>query len=579
MDARLRKFFSYYRPYRRLLAADITCAVIVAAAALVFPLLARHITQNLLQPGLADALEQVYATGALMVALLVVHTLCNLFVDYQGHMMGTLMERDMRAELFDHIQKLSFSFHDDHRTGQLMSRITNDLLAISELYHHGPEEALIALLKFGGAFIILCTINPGLTLLIFLFLPVMLVYSLHFNRHMNAALSRTRARIGDINAQVEDTLAGIRTVQSFANEDIERAKFMQENDRFVESRREGYHSEAYFSAGMFAFTQLLTIAVIVLGSAAIVNAALDVADLVTYLLFVAILTDPIQKFVNLARLYQEGITGFTRFMEIMAIKPEIEDSPGATDLAQVQGHIRFRNVTFRYREGHMHVLKDLSLEIRAGEYVALVGSSGVGKTTLCSLIPRFYEVSEGEILIDGRALRDIRLRSLRRQIGVVQQDVFLFAGTVGENIGYGKPGASREAIIGAAKDASAHDFIMALPDGYDTDIGQRGVRLSGGQKQRLSIARVFLKDPPILILDEATSALDNESERAVQQSLEKLMHNRTTLVIAHRLSTIRSAPRILVLGDGGIEEQGAHDELIAHGGSYARLYRRMESAG
>jgi ATP-binding cassette subfamily B protein len=389
---------------------------------------------------------------------------------------------------------------------------------------------------------------------------------------MNAALWRSKERIGDINAQVEDTLSGIRVVKSFTNEEIEQKKFAYENRRFVDSRREGYRSEAYFYTGMTAFTQLMTIAVIIFGGAAIVNASLDLADLLTYLLFVAILIDPIQKFANLARLYQEGSTGFNRFMEIMEIEPDIQDSAEAIELTHVQGHVEFKGVSFKYKEGHDYVLKNICLDIKAGEYVALVGASGGGKTTLCSLIPRFYEVNEGEILLDRKNIRDVTLRSLRRNIGVVHQDVYLFAGTVADNIRYGKPEASQEEIIEAAKKANAHEFIMKLPDGYDTDIGQRGVKLSGGQKQRLSIARVFLKNPAVIIFDEATSALDNESEKAIQDSLEKLTNNRTTLVIAHRLSTVRNAQRIVVLTDSGVDEQGTHEELIAWDGTYANLY-------
>lgn len=572
MNARMKKFLSYYKPYLGLLLADLVCAIVVSAITLILPLCARYITQNILEANAPDTLNQIYFMGAVMLALVVVHTLCNTFVDYQGHMMGTLMESDIRSELFEHYQKLSFSFYDEQKTGQLMSRITNDLFAISELYHHGPEESLIAILKFIGAFVILLSINTSLTLIIFLSLPIMAVYSLYFNRRMNEALSRSRERIADINAQVEDTLSGIRVVKSFTNEAFEKKKFGYENSRFVHSRREGYKSEAYFYGGMGAFTQLLTIAVIIFGGAAIVNASLDLADLLTYLLFVAILIDPIQKFVNLARLYQEGITGFNRFMEIIEIEPDIQDSAHAIELTRVKGDLEFRDVSFKYRENHNYVVRNITLNIRAGEFVALVGSSGVGKTTLCSLIPRFYEVSAGEILLDGQNIQHIRLSSLRRNIGVVQQDVYLFAGTVADNIRYGKMDASLEEIIQAARKANAHDFIMALPNGYNTDIGQRGVKLSGGQKQRLSIARVFLKNPPVIIFDEATSSLDNESEKAVKDSLEQLTSNRTTLVIAHRLSTVRNAQRILVLTDNGIEEQGTHEELIALNGSYANLY-------
>jgi ATP-binding cassette, subfamily B, bacterial len=570
--ARLKKFFSYYQPYHRLFFADLFCAFIVAITTLLFPLLTSHITKNILQANPPDALAQIAVMGVLMLVLVAIQTACNTFVDYQGHMMGTLMESDMRRELFDHYQKLSFSFYDEQRTGQLMSRITNDLTAVSELFHHGPEDFAIALLKFVGVFVLLLTISVPLTLVIFLFLPVMAAYAFYFNRKLNAALRQSSERIGDVNAQVEDTLSGIRVAQSFTNETHEREKFARANHAFVQSRRDGYRSEAYFYGGMGAFTQLLTLAVIIFGAVAIANGSLAIADMLTYLLCVAILIEPIQRAVNIARLYQEGVTGFSRFIEIMDIAPEIADAPDAIELKQVRGKIRFRDVGFKYHDDHEDVIKHISLTIQPGEYVALVGTSGVGKTTLLSLIPRFYEVTDGEILVDDQDIRCVTLRSLRRQIGIVQQDVYLFAGTVADNIRYGRLDASDAEVIAAAKRANAHDFIMALPQGYATDIGQRGVKLSGGQKQRLSIARVFLKDPPIIIFDEATSALDNESERAVQQSLEALSSSRTTLVIAHRLSTVRNASRIVVLTDKGITEQGTHDELIALGGSYAHLY-------
>src|SRR5258706_3450716 len=548
------------------------CAIILSAITLVLPLCANYITKNILGGTTSNALNQIYAVGAVMLVLVAIHTVCNVFVDYQGHTMGAKMESDMRLELFEHYQKLSFSFYDEQKTGQLMTRITNDVFWLSELYHHGPEDIAISFLKFVGALIILIHINAHLALLVFLFLPLMTVYALYFNKRMNIALRKTKDRIGDINAQVEDTLGGIRVVKSFTNEEIEKMKFAHENSRFVGSRSAGYKSEAFFDVGLTAFTQLITIAVIIFGGAAIVNASLDLADLLTFLLCVSILIDPIQRLINFTRLYQEGITGFNRFMDILEIAPDIQDSGDAIELTHVQGNVEFKDVSFRYKEDHNYVIRNISLDIRVGEYIALVGSSGVGKTTLCSLIPRFYEVNEGEILLDGKNIKDISLRSLRRNIGIVQQDVYLFAGTVADNIRYGKLDASAAEIIEAAKKANAHDFIMALPDGYDTDIGQRGVKLSGEQKQRLSIARVFLKNPPIIIFDEATSSLDNESERAVQESLEKLTENRTTLVIAHRLSTVRNAQRILVLTDSGIEEQGTHEELLALEGTYANLY-------
>ena len=572
MNSRSRKFLSYYKPYMRLFVADMACAFVVSGSALLLPLCANYITKSILANNAPNPLGQIYGMGALMLLLLLVHTLCNMFVDYQGHVMGARMESDMRRELFDHYQKLSFGFYDEQKTGQLMTRLTNDSFNLSELFHHGPEDLVISLLNFVGAFVIMLTVNVRLALIVFFFLPVIVVYVAYFNQRMRTARRIYHERIGDINAQAEDTLAGIRVVQSFTNEDVERKKFAYANDRFVDSRRDVYRNEAYFSAGMTASTQLLVIAVIVFGSIAILDISLDLPDLITFLLYVGILVEPIQRFSNFTRLYQEGIAGFNRFMEVLDMEPDIQEETDAIELTQVQGNVEFRDVSFKYKEGYGHVLKHISLHIKVGEYVALVGASGVGKTTLCSLIPRFYEINDGEILLDGLNIRDVSLRSLRRNIGIVQQDVYLFAGTVAENIRYGNPDASSDEVLDAAKKANAHDFIMGLPDGYDTDIGQRGVKLSGGQKQRLSIARVFLKDPPIIIFDEATSALDNESERAVQDSLEKLTEDRTTLVIAHRLSTVRNAQRIVVLTDNGIDEQGTHEELIEMDGTYANLY-------
>jgi len=548
------------------------CALILSATTLALPLCIRYITKSILTENGPVMLTQLYAMGGVMLGLIVIHTLSSMFVAYQGHTMGALMERDMRSELFDHYQKLSFGFYDEQKTGQLMTRLTNDSFDMSELYHHGPEDIVIASLNFLGAFLILVNINAGLTLIVLLFLPVMALYAFYFNQKMKRAMRRSKDRIGDINAQVEDTLAGIRTVKSFANEEVETKKFAYENGRFVASRQDEYKSETYFYEGLICFTQLMTLVVVLFGAIRMVDGALDLVDLLTFLLYIGILIEPIQRFGNFTRLYQQGMAGFERFMEVLEVEPDIQDAADAVELQEVQGNIEFRQVCFTYKSGYGDVLKELSLTINAGEFVALVGASGVGKTTLCSLIPRFYTVNAGQILLDGQDINTIRLHSLRSNIGIVQQDVYLFAGSAADNIRYGKLNATTEEIVAAAKQAHAHDFIMALPHGYETDLGQRGVKLSGGQKQRLSIARVFLKNPPIIIFDEATSALDNESERAVRDSMEKLSAHRTTLVIAHRLSTVRNAQRIVVLTDKGIAEQGTHDELIALNGPYANLY-------
>ena len=564
MSSRSKKFLSYYRPYLKLFLADMFCAMIAAGISLVFPIIIRYITGTVLVDNNFE-ISLIYKLGVLMIVLVVIEYLCNYFVAYKGHVMGVYMERDLRNELFQHYQKLSFSFYDEEKTGQLMSRLTNDLFSLTELYHHGPEDIVISFIKFFGAFVILANINLQLTLIIFAFIPIMGAFIYYYNRKMKKAFKANRRRVGDINARIEDNLSGIRVVKSFANENYENNKFNDENNRYVNSKSNSYFYMGKFHSGLGAFTSMITVAAAIFGSIFISKDVIVTADLVAFLLYINNLIEPVKKFINFTEQFQEGITGFERFMEVLEIEPDIVDSKNAIDLKDVKGAIEYCNVGFKYNKTNDYVLKDINLKIKPGEY-------GAGKTTICSLLPRFYEVSEGKILIDGHNIKDIKLNSLRQNIGIVQQDVYLFAGTILDNIRYGRFDATDEEVIEAAKKANAHDFIMELPDGYNTDCGQRGVKLSGGQKQRLSIARVFLKNPPILIFDEATSALDNESERIVQESLESLAKNRTTLVIAHRLSTIQNAQRICVLSNEGIVEEGTHEELLKKNGQYASFY-------
>ena len=572
MNENLKKMFSYYKPYKGIFFADMFFATLSAAVALTIPLVVRYVTSTLIYKTTAEIVHQIVFIAIGLLLLLAVDCYSRFFIGNYGHVMGAKMEYDMRAELFAHLQKLSFSFYDDAKVGQLMSRVTSDLFDITELLHHGPENIILSLLKIAGALIILLNINGWLALAAFIVLPFMFWFALVLNKRMRAAFKSNRVKIAAINEQIEDNLSGIRVVKSFANEDIENEKFKIGNDGFLAAKKNSYHFMGIFQSGVGVFSTLIQVNVIIAGAILIAYSKINISDLITFLLYINVFTDPIRTLVDFTEQFQNGYTGFERFREIMDIEPDIKDSENAVELKNVKGEIEFQDVSFKYNDGAEEVLNDINLTVPAGAYMALVGSSGAGKTTLCSLIPRFYDVTEGTIRIDGKDIRNVTLSSLRNHIGMVQQDVYLFAGTIFENIAYGKPGAGREEVIEAAKNANAHEFIMSFPDGYDTDIGQRGIKLSGGQKQRLSIARVFLKNPPILIFDEATSALDNESEKVVQESLEKLAKNRTTFVIAHRLTTIQNAEKILVLTEEGIAESGSHEELLAKGGIYEKLY-------
>ncbi len=574
MSNRTKKLLSYYKPHLGLFIADMFFALIAAGISLVFPMIVRYITNDILiKYEMNQATPYIIRLLLVMIGLALLEFVSNYFIAYKGHIMGARMEYSMRNDLFEHFQKLSFSYYDNQKTGQLMSRITNDLFDISELCHHGPEDIVISAIKVVGAFIILIRINLPLTLLVFAFIPPMFIFAFYMRGRMHKAFRKNRERIAEINAQVEDNLSGIRVVKSFANEDMEIDKFHQNNSRFVDSKQNSYWNMAAFHSGLGLFTAFINVAMIAGGSLFITKGIIGISDLLTFLLYINTLIDPVRKLINFTETFQNGITGFERFYDILMIMPDIQDRSHAVELKQVKGKIKFDRVAFKYNDTTAEVFRNINLTVEAGDYIALVGSSGVGKTTMCSLIPRFYEVSDGSITIDGKDIRDLTMKSLRRNIGIVQQDVYLFAGTVMDNIRYGRPEATEDEVIEAAKNANAHEFIQELPEGYHTNIGQRGVKLSGGQKQRLSIARVFLKNPPILIFDEATSSLDNESEKVVQDSLEKLAKNRTTFVIAHRLSTIKNAKRILVLTEEGIKETGTHEQLLALNGIYAGLYR------
>jgi len=569
---KLKRFFSYYGPYKGMFFLDMFCALVLSGIDLFFPYLVRYLMDEVYGKRPANLLEIVFLSSAFLLILYVIRYFCQYYITSWGHIMGARMEADMRRDLFNHLQKLSFSFYDNENTGKLMSRITNDLFDISELAHHGPEDVFISIVKIVGAVIIMLTMDVRLTLILLILTVFIIVFSGYYNLKMRAVFAENRRKIAVVNAKAQDSLAGIRVVKSFANEDIEFCKFDEGNKQFLETKESSYTIMGKFHSGNQLLQGILYLSVLVFGGIFLNRDIISTSDLVAYILFINVFLNPIERLTNFTETFQRGMSGFERFLEILNTKPDIVDSEDAEELTDVKGDISFNNVSFSYNDKTV-VLENINLAIKKGQTVALVGPSGAGKTTFCNLIPRFYEVNSGSITIDGKDIRKLTLNSLRKNIGMVQQDVYMFSGTIAENILYGKPDATMEEVIEAAKLANAHDFIMELENGYDTFVGERGVKLSGGQKQRISIARVFLKNPPILILDEATSALDNESERLVQESLNKLAHGRTTLIIAHRLTTIKNADNIVVLSPRGIEEQGTHDELIKKGGMYASLYR------
>ncbi len=564
----LKKFISYYKPYWKLFALDMSCAFLIAAIDLVFPLITRQFINDIIPNG---KLRIFYVFIITLLILAVVRAVLNYIIDYWGHIVGTRMERDMRRDLFEHLQTLSFDYFDNIKTGHIMSRIVNDLREISELAHHGPEDLFLSLVMLIGSFIILTTIEWRLTLIIYSFLPLLIWYAILKRKKMTSAFRSVRKRIANVNAQLENSISGIRIAKSFTNEEYEIEKFNEGNREFNNSREFAYKVMAEFFAGIFFLSNILNIITLSVGGFFVYRGYINIGDLVAYLLYINFFLQPIRKLTNFTQQFQNGMTGFERFVEIMKVKPSIVDKEDAVTLKEIKGKIEFKNVAFKYSEKKF-VLSNINLIIMPGETMALVGPSGGGKTTLCQLIPRFYEVNKGEILIDGINIKDIKIKSLRENIGLVQQDIFLFTGTIKENILYGKPDAEDAEVVKAAKNANIHDFIMSLPEGYDSYIGEKGIKLSGGQKQRISLARAFLKNPAILILDEATSALDSEAEIVIQQALEKLTVGRTVLVIAHRLSTIKNANQIVVLTDEGIKEKGNHDELIAKDGLYTKLY-------
>ena len=568
----IKKFIHYYGPYKAVFFIDLICAAVISLVDLAYPQILRTMTKTLFTQDKDIILHALPVIAASLFVMYIVQSLCKYYVTYQGHMMGAKMERDMRRELFDHYQELSFSYYSRNNSGQMMSKLVSDLFDISEFAHHGPENLFISLVKIVGAFIFLFFINKKLALPLIILVIAMFVFSFRQNAKMQETFMENRRKIGDVNASLQDTLSGIRVVQSFANEDIEREKFKKSNEAFLVSKRDNYHCMGGFMSSNLFFQGMMYLVTLVYGGYLIAQGEMQAADLAMYALYIGIFISPIQILVELVEMMQKGLSGFRRFLDVMETESEIKDADDAVELKDVKGHVCYDHVSFHYSDDETPVLSDISIDIPAGRSIALVGPSGSGKTTICSLLPRFYDVTGGSITVDGKDIRGLTLKSLRSQIGMVQQDVYLFDGTIKDNIAYGKPGATDDEIIKAAKCASIHDFIMELPDGYDTYVGERGTRLSGGQKQRISIARVFLKNPPILILDEATSALDNESERWIQKSLEELSKNRTTITIAHRLSTIRDADEIIVITEDGIAERGTHAELLAQNGVYAAYY-------
>lgn len=568
----LKKFISYYRPYRAVFYFDLFCAAVISVVDLAYPQLLRSLTKTLFTGNKSAILGALPWLFLILLMMYTIQSLCKYYVTCQGHIMGAKMERDMRKQLFEHYEKLSFSYYSTHNSGQMMSKLVSDLFDISELAHHGPENLFISLVKIIGSFVFLFLINQKLALPLLLLVILMILFSIRQNKKMQQTFLENRIRIGDINASLQDTLSGIRVVQSFANEDTELHKFNHSNEAFLESKKDNYRCMGTFMSSNLFFQGIMYLTTLIYGGYLIAMGQMQAADLAMYALYIGIFISPIQILVELVEMLQKGLSGFRRYLEVVETEPEIQDKEGAIDLKNVKGDVCYDNVSFHYSDDNKTVLSQVSIHIPAGKSVALVGPSGGGKTTICSLLPRFYDVTAGKVTIDGNDVRDLTLKSLRNQIGMVQQDVYLFDGTIRENIAYGKPDATDEEIKEAARRANMDDFIMQLPKQYDTYVGEKGTRLSGGQKQRISIARVFLKNPPILILDEATSALDNESERYIQKSLEELAKNRTTITIAHRLSTIKRSDEIIVITEDGIAERGTHETLLAKNGIYARYY-------